>query len=989
MSYSKIITLDDHFSTGEPTVQLVSTWGRGGRLLREATSLHKIASTHSPAVEYIKTVAPEPGKTIVLVIGLGDNETYGANRNGDGFPSQPVKGKIAADEVLTKHYQSYDKAHVFEHHVNNDPAKAIGRVKKAFWNPHMRRVEVVEDFDNVKAPHLLEKIASGEFPSKSMGCVLVGTPVQTPSGFVPIQDIKVGDSVLTHKGNWKKVTELYTRPYFGKLYSFRTCIATSRTTREHPYAVLPRECVEEEFRTGAWRRKQPENIDLNDITWVAADNVRLGDYLVTPFNTEIKETLTVDECRILGYYAAEGFLTHSHRMISSPFKNKGISFSHHQDDALTTELPALLAQHALGPNDVIQKRDAVSTVALITHITDHFLYDLCDTHVGHLAQRKCLSLELMQQPKAQQLAFLGAYLNGDGYVDKKTGDFSFSSCNRSLLTQVQQIALRCGVYGNIYTERKKPSRLCDKPATLYRLRCSRKYCSIIAPFTNKCTLRDLMGNSTGPVFVGNTVITKIKEITILELDAQVYNLEIEDDNSYVTNNHAVHNCRIKYDVCANCGNRAKTRADYCSHLKFAMNRIDPHSGIQNSALNPSPDFFDSSWVLRPADRTGFMMKKVAKEHAYEIRMGSFELGDLINDLSSKSAELGKAADIEKVMQGEPTASVSNLKPKDAQLVKKYVNECADSSEKEPDHTRAVSIMISYKPSEALESADELGLPLGLKDIIQYFLGKIAPETAGADKKTLKSANDHLGLIYSVYSKYPRFYNELVKEAGLDGTSTSNPMLLKKLAAESPTTDYLKRQVMPEAMYPGRAKTDMVSWSDPNSGQRYQTNYGAVEQTHDPLIREGLAHKTLAGGALLGTGALLGGAAFAARNTRIPKALTIGGGLVGAGLGAVGIHNLLGPTPIAGPKVVTDQGETISGWTPMTPKHAEATLANFPYIVKRANEAPTAMNPQYVDWFIDQLKFAEIHDELSPYIGPTLDLEKVAQALGTSILKRTA
>jgi len=616
MSYSKIITLDDHFSTGEPTVQLVSTWGRGGRLLREATSLHKIASTHSPAVEYIKTVAPEPGKTIVLVIGLGDNETYGANRNGDGFPSQPVKGKIAADEVLTKHYQSYDKAHVFEHHVNSDPAKAIGRVKKAFWNPHMRRVEMVEDFDNAKAPHLLEKIASGEYPAKSMGC------------------------------------------------------------------------------------------------------------------------------------------------------------------------------------------------------------------------------------------------------------------------------------------------------------------------------------------------------------------------------------RIKYDVCNNCGNKAKTRADYCDHLKFAMSRIDPHSGVQNSALNPSPDFFDSSWVIRPADRTGFMMKKVAKEHPYEIRMGSFELGDIINDLSSKSAELGKAADIEKVMQGEPTASVSNLKPKDAQLVKKYVSECADSSDKEPDHTRAVSIMISYKPSEALESADELGLPLGLKDIIQYFLGKIAPETAGADKKTLKSANDHLGLIYSVYSKYPRFYNELVKEAGLDGTSTSNPTLLKKLAAESPTTDYLKRQVMPEAMYPGRAKTDMVSWTDPNSGQRYQTNYGAVEQTHDPLIREGLAHKALAGGALLGTGALLGGAAFAARNTRIPKALTIGGGLVGAGLGAVGIHNLLGPTPIAGPKVVTDQGETISGWTPMTPKHAETTLANFPYIVKRANEAPTAMNPQYVNWFIDQLKFAEIHDELSPYIGPTLDLEKVAQALGTSILKRT-
>ena len=116
------------------------------------------------------------------------------------------------------------------------------------------------------------------------------------------------------------------------------------------------------------------------------------------------------------------------------------------------------------------------------------------------------------------------------------------------------------------------------------------------------------------------------------------------------------------------------------------------------------------------------------------------------------------------------------------------------------------------------------------------------------------------------------------------------------------------------------------------------------------------------------------------------------GLVGAGLGALGVKKLVDPTPIAGPKVMTDQGETISGWTPMTAsdrgKFGSTTVANFPYIVKRAHEAPRAMNPQYVTAFIDRLKSAEIHDELSPYIGPTLDLDTVAEALGASILKRT-
>jgi hypothetical protein len=617
---SKIILLDDHFSTGEPTVQLVSSWGRNGRLLKEATSLHKIASTHSPALDYIKNVAPEPGKTIVLVIGLGDNETYGANRNGDGFPSKPVKGKIEPDEVLTKHYQSYDKAHVFEHHVNGDPSKAIGKVKKAFWNPHMHRVEVLQDFDNAKAPHLIEKIASGEYPATSMGC------------------------------------------------------------------------------------------------------------------------------------------------------------------------------------------------------------------------------------------------------------------------------------------------------------------------------------------------------------------------------------RIKYDVCSNCGNRAKTRASYCEHLKYAMSKIDPHSGIQNSALNPSPDFFDSSWVLRPADRTGYMMKKVAKEHPYELKLGGYELGELVTDLQQKAADLGKAADIEKILQGEPALSVSNLDRNDASLVEKYIKTKQRDSDK-PTDTASVSIMINYKPSEVAGTADPLDFPLGIKEIMQYFISKLAPETkTGVPDKVLKSANDHLGLIYEMFQRYPRFYDTVVKEAGLDAPIFNADLYTKLGFTASPTSDYLQRRMPGHATFHAeRPLTDTLSWTDPNTGGQYSTNYGTVQKTHDQLINQGLKDKAVTGGALLGSGALLGGAAYAARNSsRVPRPMRLATGAVGAGLGLLGAKKLTGPTPISGPKIVTDQGETISGWTEMAPvqKMGAAVNTAFAYVVKRANERPTKLDAAYTSRFMQQLKSAEVQDELSPYLGPTLDFDKVTQALGDSILRRS-
>lgn len=597
-------------------MQLVSTWGRNGKLLREQTSLSKTAA-HSPAEDYVRTIEPEPGKSIVLVVGLGDHETYGPNRNGDGFPSEPIKGKIASDEVLPKHYKSYENAHVFEHHANTDPSKAIGRVKKAFWNPYMRRVEVVEDFDHAKAPHLLEKIASGEYPAKSMGC------------------------------------------------------------------------------------------------------------------------------------------------------------------------------------------------------------------------------------------------------------------------------------------------------------------------------------------------------------------------------------RIKYDVCTNCGNRARTRAEYCDHLKYEMNKIAADTGIQNAALNPSPKFFDSSWVIRPADRTGYMLKKVAR--VYEINTPSFELGEMRDDLTAKAANMRKAGDIEKIIAGEPAASVSNLDDKDARLLERYTQECLP--EGKPNDQRVVRIMIAYKPSEALGTADEMGMPLGIRELLKYFLGRMQPgKEPAVDESIVKSASNHLGAIYRIFSEYPRFYNDILKMAHVDNAGFS-PELAQKLANYQPqsvTEDYLYRNTVPEAFRNERARTDMVSWTDPNTGQTYETNYGTVQKTHDALARQKLKQKGVdagTGAAMMGAGGLLSAGALGMGLSKKLRGLPqLAVGAAGLGLGALGAQRMFRTPEDMGPRIRTDQGETISGWTEMVPKRASAISPEIMYTQKRAADGPLNPIPEkHVAKLLRSVKSAEVHDELSDLLGPTLDLDKTAQIIGTSIV----
>ena len=119
-------------------------------------------------------------------------------------------------------------------------------------------------------------------------------------------------------------------------------------------------------------------------------------------------------------------------------------------------------------------------------------------------------------------------------------------------------------------------------------------------------------------------------------------------------------CKVPYDVCSICGNKAKTRSQYCVHLKTKMNQILP-DGRKVYAINTKPRFFDISYVTRPAWRGGLMMAKVAScfgdkcsiELAEEVGTAErdhYNFDILFKTASSKKAE-EKNAEIKKEVEG--------------------------------------------------------------------------------------------------------------------------------------------------------------------------------------------------------------------------------------------------------------------------------------------------------------------------------------------------
>jgi hypothetical protein len=110
-------------------------------------------------------------------------------------------------------------------------------------------------------------------------------------------------------------------------------------------------------------------------------------------------------------------------------------------------------------------------------------------------------------------------------------------------------------------------------------------------------------------------------------------------------------CKTPYDICSICGNKARTRDEYCSHLKTELGRLYP-DGRKAMAINSGPlRFFDISFVIRPADVTSEVMQKVASNHYLSDVVGSAEHAEE-EGLVEKVATMKKLSEFIKELEGD-------------------------------------------------------------------------------------------------------------------------------------------------------------------------------------------------------------------------------------------------------------------------------------------------------------------------------------------------
>lgn len=357
-------------------------------------------------------------------------------------------------------------------------------------------------------------------------------------------------------------------------------------------------------------------------------------------------------------------------------------------------------------------------------------------------------------------------------------------------------------------------------------------------------------------------------------------------------------CRIKHDVCSICGNKAPKRDDYCDHAKFQLNDILP-DGRLVYVDNPDPTFFDISVVWRPADRTGYMLKKVADHHHREFVGSSAELAEKIAGRTVLASILKKVADIDKIVTGVGIGSEGSKKSLTGQWVDQVVPKVL--SNYKPIENSDLGWLSGKNFPRVLATLSEMGIFLSTPEFLDIFFMKATglPAPRGLARKLISMQGD----LFRMMSDNPRIV-EFVLDSGLMGGPDCSPLpeVASKMAKYVPSRSWSNSNLKTAA--PTGLGT--LSYTDPRTGKTYISTRDSADTAEETaIIANGLG--------LLGSAALAGGTYLALSPLVSSNALKA---ILSGGVGAMSL-----PYTTDNPRMLTDEGVEISARTPFTERRA--------------------------------------------------------------------
>lgn len=408
-------------------------------------------------------------------------------------------------------------------------------------------------------------------------CVLPDTMVHTIKGLQRIQDIMVGDLVYTHNNRKREVTEVIKHEHNGILYKIQPWYFSPglEATEEHPFygfhikycPTTGNRCLPTVSHKKICKHKLYEQYSPD---WILTKDLKEGDILAFPRfnNTTPIQSLYLDRelpykavsnliktggsrghifdnnivinedfCRLVGYYLAEGSLSITKGHISFASNQKEVNYL---DDVKELIGRVFGIKHVRIYSRLNNKGvEIIVSSKLLSELFAKLFYVKGD----HKAFNKSLPDWVLHLPERLQAQLLLGWWRGDhGYTT-----------SRSLMNNMKVICLRLGIIPSIGIEtledhlkrgeHQYKGRAIKATADLYyfsRLAFFNDTYNLLSDPSFKESKRKL--DRRHGWIDENYAYLPIRKISTREHEGEVFNLEVNEDNSYVTEFATVHNC---------------------------------------------------------------------------------------------------------------------------------------------------------------------------------------------------------------------------------------------------------------------------------------------------------------------------------------------------------------------------------------------------------------------------------------------------------------
>ena len=382
-------------------------------------------------------------------------------------------------------------------------------------------------------------------------CFVEGTMVLTENGYLPIEKIISGDKVLTHKNRYMKVKKTMIN-HTNKIVGFRTSVSeTIYCTPEHPIYIRK--------NNRKWNNTK-RNYDraFEEPTWKSASEIQVGDYVGTAIN-QIEE---LPDWNGYFYYQNQYKLSLDLKNeLSNLFKDKhfwyivgryiGDGWLNLSDEKTVIiccrndEIPLITETlENIGLHYSISKQSTINRIQIAKKELNIYL-----RRFGHGASSKHLTKDIINLPVDLLRHFLKGYIDSDGCFTQ--GRYKITTVSRRLAYEIGECIAKAyhRPFSIYFTARPKTHKIEGR--------------IVNQKDTYQICWKAEKDKKDRAFYEGGYIWSPIKKVHKEDTNEPVYNLEVEEDNSYLVQGVIAHNCQ-DFSV-AGKGEGSKWKCTDCGH----------------------------------------------------------------------------------------------------------------------------------------------------------------------------------------------------------------------------------------------------------------------------------------------------------------------------------------------------------------------------------------------------------------------------------------